>query len=94
MLAGDPYQLGGTVKNVDAEARGLKRSILDRVFSTPALNEAVIILERQYRMNNIISQWSSEEFYEGKLKAHASVADHRVRIWKHTQKVWMTIRTS
>ncbi|HVG12146.1 MAG TPA: ATP-binding protein [Flavisolibacter sp.] len=38
--------------------------------------EAVALLEEQYRMNEIIMGFSSKEFYEGKLKAHPSVAHH------------------
>ena len=78
VLAGDPYQLGGTVKNKNAEANGLKRSILDRVFEIPRLNSAVSMLRTQYRMNDLISTWSSDEFYEGKLLADASVSKHQV----------------
>lgn len=78
VLAGDPYQLAGTVKSVEAESRGLKTSILDRVFSTPGLQLAVTMLCTQYRMNNVISSWSSQEFYSGNLVADSSVASHRL----------------
>lgn len=78
VLAGDPYQLAGTVKNAEAEARGLKNSILDRVFSTPSLQSAVVMLRTQYRMNSVISTWSSDEFYSGHLVADSSVANHRL----------------
>ncbi|CDF41103.1 unnamed protein product [Chondrus crispus] len=78
VLAGDPYQLAGTVKCAEAEARGLKTSILDRVFSTPELQSAVVMLRTQYRMNSVISTWSSGEFYSGNLVADSSVANHRV----------------
>eukprot|EP00177_Eucheuma_denticulatum_P002227 GFKZ01003988.1.p1 GENE.GFKZ01003988.1~~GFKZ01003988.1.p1 ORF type:complete len:987 (+),score=164.44 GFKZ01003988.1:121-3081(+) len=78
VLAGDPYQLAGTVKSVAAEERGLKKSILDRVFATKALQSCVTMLCTQYRMNKLISKWSSEEFYEGKLVADSAVAEHRV----------------
>ncbi len=36
--------------------------------------EAVILLEEQYRMNEIIMGFSSKEFYEDRLKAYPSVA--------------------
>jgi ATP-dependent RNA/DNA helicase IGHMBP2 len=38
--------------------------------------EAVVLLEEQYRMHATIMGYSSGVFYEGKLKAHASVAGH------------------
>lgn len=78
VLAGDPYQLGGTVKNKNAEAQGLKRSILDRVFEIPRLNSAISMLRTQYRMNASISTWSSDEFYEGNLLADVSVSEHEI----------------
>lgn len=78
VLAGDPYQLAGTVKSVAAEERGLKKSILDRVFAAKALQTCVTMLCTQYRMNRVISTWSSEEFYQGKLVADSAVAEHRV----------------
>lgn len=78
VLAGDPFQLSGTVKSAEAEKGGLKKSILDRVFETPSLKEGVVMLERQYRMNTVISRWTSEEFYEGRLVADCAVADRRV----------------
>jgi ATP-dependent RNA/DNA helicase IGHMBP2 len=36
--------------------------------------EAVVLLEEQYRMHEIIMGFSSREFYEGRLQAHPSVA--------------------
>ena len=36
--------------------------------------EAVVMLQEQYRMNEIIAGFSSKEFYEGKLQAAPSVA--------------------
>lgn len=78
ILAGDPFQLAGTVKSVTAEERGLKRSILDRVFASPSLEPCITMLCTQYRMNTVISNWSSQEFYNSKLVADSAVAEHRV----------------
>lgn len=75
ILAGDPWQLAGTVKCDEAERDGLKRSILDRVFQCDSLRPCVTMLTVQYRMNNIICGWSSSEFYGGLLEADKSVAD-------------------
>ena len=38
--------------------------------------EVVVLLEEQYRMNETIMGFSSGEFYEARLKAHSSVANH------------------
>lgn len=78
VLAGDPFQLAGTVKSPDAAAGGLQSSILDRVFRSQTLASCVTMLTTQYRMHALICNWSSEEFYEGRLEPHESVADRRV----------------
>jgi len=72
ILAGDHCQLPPTVKS--AEAAGLNTTLLEK---NVALHpEAVTLLEEQYRMNATIMGYSSEVFYESRLKAHGSVADH------------------
>lgn len=78
VFAGDPFQLAGTVKSPVAEERGLQKSILDRIFAKESLSSCVHMLNIQYRMHSIICQWSSDEFYGGKLSAHESVASRRV----------------
>lgn len=78
VLAGDPHQLSGTVKSVEAERRGLKKCILSRILDTPTLKNTITMLKIQYRMNTVISTWSSQEFYKSKLVADSSVANHRV----------------
>ena len=78
VLAGDPHQLAGTVKSPLAQSRGLQRSILDRVFSCESLKPTICMLVTQYRMNALISTWSSQEFYDNRLHPDASVASRRV----------------
>lgn len=36
-------------------------------------NKVSTMLNEQYRMNEIIMNWSSNAMYEGELKAHSSV---------------------
>ena len=70
ILAGDHCQLPPTVKS--AEASGLNTTLLEK---NVALHpETVSLLDEQYRMNSVIMGYSSEVFYESRLKAHASVA--------------------
>jgi len=72
ILAGDHCQLPPTVKS--AEAAALNITLLEKnVVLHP---EAVTLLDEQYRMNTRIMGYSSEVFYESRLKAHASVAGH------------------
>jgi ATP-dependent RNA/DNA helicase IGHMBP2 len=72
VLAGDPYQLSPTIKSNEAARNGLSTTLLEKCIKR--FPDAVTLLEEQYRMNEAIMTFSSREFYEGKLKAHASVA--------------------
>jgi ATP-dependent RNA/DNA helicase IGHMBP2 len=74
VLAGDPFQLAPTVKSDEAARKGLGNTLLEKVIALHP--EAVTLLEEQYRMNDVISGYSSKIFYENKLRAHASVRDH------------------
>lgn len=74
VLAGDHCQLPPTIKSMEAAQNGLSETLLEK---TVALHpESVVLLEEQYRMNEVIMGYSSLTFYENKLKAHPSVAHH------------------
>ncbi|SMD11153.1 AAA domain-containing protein [Pedobacter nyackensis] len=74
ILAGDHCQLSPTIKSNEAAKAGLSTTLLEKCVALHP--EAVVLLEEQYRMNEKIMNYSSEVFYEGKLKAHDSVASH------------------
>lgn len=74
ILAGDHYQLSPTVKSNVAAKNGLSTTLLEKCVALHP--EAVILLEEQYRMNEIIMGYSSKVFYHNRLKAHPSVAKH------------------
>ncbi|MDB5251528.1 MAG: helicase [Flaviaesturariibacter sp.] len=72
ILAGDHLQLPPTIKSAEA-APELGRTLLEKAVATnPA---AVVLLEEQYRMNDVIAGFSSQRFYKGRLRAHPSVAN-------------------
>lgn len=74
ILAGDHLQLPPTVTSPDAAEKGLTETCFDRISKiNPHL---ITMLNIQYRMNNLIMQWSSKEFYNSKLEAHETVANH------------------
>jgi len=75
VFAGDHCQLSPTIKSNIAAKNGLSTTLLEK--SVASHPEAVVLLEEQYRMNELIMGYSSKIFYEDKLKAHESVA-HRV----------------
>ena len=74
ILAGDHFQLPPTIKSNEAAQKGLSTTLLEKcVVLHP---EAVTLLEEQYRMHEMIMGYSSAVFYENRLQAHASVAQH------------------
>ena len=75
VLAGDHYQLPPTVISAEAAAQGFNISLLERLMSE--LGKGISRqLTVQYRMHREIMEFSSSEFYEGSLTAHASVEGH------------------
>lgn len=75
VMAGDHQQLPPTVKS-DAAARELGLTLMEKAVALHP--EAVVMLEEQYRMNNLIAGFSSQEFYNGKLKASPAVAQWKL----------------
>ncbi|MGB8194443.1 MAG: AAA domain-containing protein [Chitinophagaceae bacterium] len=74
VLAGDHLQLPPTIKSNEAAQKGLSKTLLEK--SVVLHPEAVVLLQEQYRMNEMIMGYSSGVFYQHKLKAHESVANH------------------
>jgi len=74
ILAGDHCQLPPTVKSTEAAQNGLSTTLLEKCVALHP--EAVVLLEEQYRMHEMIMGYSSIAFYGDKLKAHDSVARH------------------
>lgn len=87
ILAGDHQQLPPTVKCPEALHGGLGRTLMEQIAKTKP--EAVRLLTVQYRMNETLMRFSSEWFYEGKLRAAPEVA-HRSPLdeWD-TPLVWV-----
>lgn len=54
--------------------QGLRETLFERLQQQQASASAMLTV--QYRMNSHIMRWSSDEFYGGRLTAHASVAEH------------------
>jgi len=76
VLAGDHCQLPPTVKSEEAARNGLNITLLEKCVTLHP--EAVVLLEEQYRMHEQIMGYSSAVFYQGQLKAHTSVAGHKL----------------
>lgn len=73
VFAGDHNQLPPTIKSEEAARKGLDNTLMEKCVALHP--EAVIMLEEQYRMHEMIMGYSSEVFYKGKLRAHPAVAN-------------------
>ena len=71
VLAGDHLQLPPTVISPDAQALSL--SLFERLAP-----RGMVTLAEQHRMNEKIMRYPSDALYEGKLRAHPSVAHHAI----------------
>ncbi|ACO03594.1 MAG TPA: IGHMBP2 family helicase [Persephonella sp.] len=74
VMAGDHKQLPPTVLNPDA--KDLSFTMFERFMKI--YPENTYMLKIQYRMNDIIKQFPSEEFYDGQLISDESVKDRKL----------------
>ena len=86
VLAGDHQQLPPTIKCHEAMLQGLGKTLMERIVENQP--SCVTLLGVQYRMNDAIMRFSSEWFYDGKLKSDASV-NHRSILDYETPIVWI-----
>jgi len=71
VLAGDHKQLPPTVKSEKAAREGLRETLFEKCFRRQPATARMLTV--QYRMHEQIMQFSSEQFYDGRLEAHQSV---------------------
>ncbi len=73
VLAGDHHQLPPTVKSEKAAREGLRETLFEKCIQRQPATARMLTV--QYRMHWQIMQFSSEQFYGGRLQAHPSVRD-------------------
>lgn len=66
ILVGDHLQLPPTIQSVEAEKKGLGRTLFERL-ATLYGDEVTSMLTVQYRMHELIMNWSSKELYNSKV---------------------------
>ena len=90
ILAGDHQQLPPTIKCNEAMRGGLGKTLMERIVETQP--DCVTLLGVQYRMSDAIMKFSSEWFYDGKLRSddsvrHRSVLDYEKPIvWVNSEE--------
>lgn len=73
VLAGDPRQLPPTVLSLDAQRRGLARSLFERLQQERP--EVSALLKEQHRMAAPLMAFPSRASYGGQLRAHPAAAE-------------------
>eukprot|EP01038_Epipyxis_sp_PR26KG_P014390 gene14390-19315_t len=76
ILAGDHCQLPPTIKSAEAEKRGLNITLFERIICDVRFNPIVRLLNTQYRMNELISNWASKMMYNNEIISDNTVAHH------------------
>ena len=72
IMSGDHLQLPPVVLSSEAKIGGLDVSLFEKLCRSMPSN--VVLLNKQFRANALISGWSSEYFYNSQLVADSSVA--------------------
>ncbi len=91
IFAGDHCQLPPTVKSIAALKAGLGKTLMERIVENKP--EIVTLLQVQYRMNDEIMRFSSNEFYGGKLQTapeikYRGILDYDIPIsWYDTDEL-------
>lgn len=66
VLAGDHLQLPPTIQSAEAEKKGMGKTLFERL--TEAYGDQITsMLTIQYRMHELIMNWSSKELYNNKV---------------------------
>lgn len=66
ILVGDHLQLPPTIQSVEAEKKGLGRTLFERLADLYG-DDIMSMLTVQYRMHKDIMDWSSKELYDSKV---------------------------
>ncbi|MEK6543389.1 MAG: AAA domain-containing protein [Elusimicrobiota bacterium] len=91
IFAGDVFQLPPTIYSPIAAKEGLAVTLLEQLKTIlPEDNQA--LLRVQYRMNETIMRFSSEQFYKGKLIADKTVKEHLLSDLPSVQHSALTAR--
>lgn len=75
IFAGDHKQLPATVKSSECLEKGLGKSLFETLVES--FPQAVHLLDTQYRMHPEILKFSSDYFYEGRLKTAEVLVDRK-----------------
>lgn len=75
IMAGDPFQLPPTLFSSESQKSELAVSLIERAMK---LHHPTTLLDTQYRMHDLIMQFSNQKFYGGKLISSENVKDRKL----------------
>lgn len=90
ILAGDHQQLPPTIISKEAAKKGLQLTLMERQLNLHQ-NTCMRMLNIQYRMNEKIMRWPSDQLYKSKLVADKSVKEHLLSDLKSVEQNENTI---
>jgi ATP-dependent RNA/DNA helicase IGHMBP2 len=73
VMAGDHCQLPPTIKSYEAAQAGLSQTLFEKIIQNQAVD---VMLKTQYRMNELIMNFSNQQFYHNQLQAADTVKHH------------------
>ncbi len=92
VLVGDPHQLPPTIVSIKAQRQGLHKTLMEKCLH---YIKKVVLLQTQYRMNELIMGFSNQEFYQNQLQADSSVKNWQLSLQqKHSTKAVEFIDTA
>lgn len=84
IIIGDPKQLPPVIQSCPpSEAYAFS------IFNTVQRNNDLTLLDTTYRMNQAITEWASNQFYNGQLVADASVEQRSLNLSSESSQPWL-----
>jgi senataxin len=82
ILVGDTKQLPATVSSSIAKEKGYNRSLMERFELQPSNSGRILMLTEQFRMDQNICSWPSQQYYAGRLLTALQVPKNRETRWR------------
>ncbi|WP_269522414.1 DEAD/DEAH box helicase [Coraliomargarita parva] len=84
IIIGDPQQLPPVIQSC-----GSSEAHEYSIFKTLQRNNDLTLLDTTYRMNAVIAEWSSNQYYNGQLSSHSSAANRKLQLHFQPEADWL-----